>query len=194
MFNLNTTEVTVDVNKALDFEIVNTLLDMVNPLEPLDTVVHDEPPFVLYCQLLYVKFCNLGVKVIVSGVNVVPPSVDLKITFDAKMSTDFALVPLVPGCPSSPFCPSFTFVQLNDFVNDLPSTVIGILKEPLSANVDTFAFALIVIRTPLLASVNPVTLGNVPIVGVIGVEPLYAITSVVTTCSAVTPKWLATKV
>ena len=119
---------------------------------------------------------------------------------DAKMSTDFAFipfvpfVPFVPGCPSSPFCPSLTFVQLNDFVNDFPSTIIGISKEPLSAKIDTFAFVLIVIRTPLLASVNPVTSGNVPIVGLIGVEPLYAITSVVTICSAVTPKWLATKV
>ena len=78
------------------------------------------------------------------------------------------------------FVPLFTLDQLNAFVNDFPLTVIGISNLPLAAK-DVPVFALIVIVTPSLffEIVNPVTLGNVPIVGVTDVAPLYAITFVV---------------
>ena len=75
----NTTDVTVEVNRAEVFAMVKTLLDNVNPLDPLTTVVHVEPPLVLYCQLENEQAWNTGVRTIVSGVYVVPPSLDLKI-------------------------------------------------------------------------------------------------------------------
>ena len=65
-------------------------------------------------------------------------------------------------------------------MNDLPSTVIGILNEPLRAK-DVPALAVIFNVTPsdCFVIVNPFTVGKVPIVGLIVFKPLYAITFVV---------------
>ena len=60
----------------------------------------------------------------------------------------------------------------------IPSTVIGILKLPEEAN-DVPMFAWTVIVVPFLVNVKPLTVGNVPIVGVNWVVPLYTLTSVV---------------
>ena len=79
---------------------------------------------------------------------------------------------------ASPSLPFLTLVQLNVLLNDKPSTVIDILKLPLSAN-DVPVLALIVIVVPLLLKVKPVTVGKALIVGVIDVVPLYAKTCVV---------------
>ena len=65
--------------KSLSLLIIKLLLDIVKPLEPLTTSDHEEPPFTEYCHLLNETFCKTNVSVIVLGVNVKPPSVDLKI-------------------------------------------------------------------------------------------------------------------
>ena len=97
----------------------------------------------------------------VFGVYVFPPSIDLNTCDEAPILALYAFAPL------------FTLDQLNTFVNDFPSTVIGISILPLAAK-DVPVFALMLIVTPSLAFVivNPVTLGNVPIVGVTDVAPL----------------------
>ena len=80
--------------------------------------------------------------------------------------------------PSAPFLPFKTLDQLKVFLNETPSTVIGIVNEPVIAK-EVPAFATIVIVVPLLLNVNPVTVGKVPIVGVTAVVPLKANTCVV---------------
>ena len=64
---LNDTDVVELVNNGESLEIVKTPLSTVRPFEPLVTLVHELPPFVLYCHLLNVQLVNSGVSVIVLG-------------------------------------------------------------------------------------------------------------------------------
>ena len=95
-------------------------------------------------------FCNFGVIVIVAGENVNPPSVDLNTWLEEIISADFAPSPL------DPVSPFLDLDQLNVLVNDFPSTVTGILNEPLSAKLVP-VFAWIVMVVPLLLKVKPFT-------------------------------------
>ena len=102
---------------------------------------------------------------IVSGVNVTPPSVDLNTCEVDTMSALLAFEPLAP------FAPLNAFDQLNTLLKFLPSTVTGIVNEPLEAKAVP-VLAWIVTVVPLFESVNPLTLGRLPIVGVTLVAPL----------------------
>ena len=83
----------------------------------------------------------------------------------------------------SPLSPLKLLDQLNVLKKLIPSTVIGILRLPEEAN-DVPVFAWIVIVVSFLVNVKPLTVGNVPIVGVNWVVPLYASTSVVVEITA----------
>ena len=108
-----------------------------NPFEPLETFDHERPPSVLYCHFEKVIFCNDGVSVIVSGKNVLPPSVDLNTWLEAIMSTDFAPALVAPVAPVAPF---FALDQVKVLLNVLPSTEIGMFTVPESAyDVPVFA-------------------------------------------------------
>jgi hypothetical protein len=88
-----------------------------------------------------------------------------------KLWDSFVSKTVKPLVPLEPLAPALFFVQLNTFVNDFPSTVIGIVNEPWLARLVP-VFALIVIVALFFDSVKPVTVGNVPIVGVTCVLPL----------------------
>ena len=70
-------EETEFVNKEQFLLMVNTPLEILHPLTELLNSFQEEPPFVEYFHAPYVKFCRIGVNVIVSGVYVFPPSIDL---------------------------------------------------------------------------------------------------------------------
>ena len=78
---------------------------------------------------------------------------------------------MIPVAPVEPVLPFLDLDQLKDLVKVLPSTVTGILNEPLSAKLVP-VFAWIVMIAPFLLKVKPFTVGKVPIVGVILEAPL----------------------
>ena len=64
---LNAIDVILVVNNDDELCIVNTPLDIVNPLLPEVTLAQTLPPSTLYCQLEYEQFTNDGVIVIDVG-------------------------------------------------------------------------------------------------------------------------------
>ena len=101
-------------------------------------------------------------KIIEEGLGTLLPLVYLN-TCSPLTTTYFALSPSIPSLPL------YALTQLNTLIKLLPSIVIGMLNEPLSANSNPFVSITIV--APFLVIVSPCGFVIVPIVGVFSFEP-----------------------
>ena len=144
--------------------IVSVVFDSVKPFTVGKVpIVNAKLLLPLYAKMLVVVVCAF---------------VTLPVSSATNVKFSFVKNTVYPSSPSAPLKPFLDLDHENVFSKVIPSTITGILNVPVSAK-DIPLLTTMVTAFPLLLNDNPVTVGKVPIVGVIDVLPLYAMATVV---------------